>query len=232
MQVLAQFESKFKVNVRRLDKSDLPTKITETLYNLVGRTFNTIEDIHYSFDEDLNLTQKDKILKILDKFPTYDTIKINTGHVDRHKFIKLVGKDLLLDITVFKRMRSLRQNAYLHGGIIPAILEFEADIGSDWVQGKTDKELIALCKASIYQNVLGYTLKVDNVNGIDVYRIEGKHFSEMTTEEFNLAVDKVKEHYNPRMQELYGAKAGIPDPTGNNLHSDFKRQRLRNRTKI
>lgn len=119
----------------------------------------------------------------------------------------LQGKDLLVEVSVLSKSRSLNQNRYLHGVIIPCIQRFHYE-----TQG--EKLSMEECKAFIYTKILGARLQSREMFGKEVFVIETKHFSEMDTVEFNDAVALIQGYFNP-------IGLVIPDPSGKNLSIDF-----------
>lgn len=119
----------------------------------------------------------------------------------------LVGETLVFPLEKNYNKRSSKQNRYLHGVILPSIINFiKATEGTVYTKDKI--------KAFIYTNILEYSVESITVMGRECFNVVGKHFSEMTTKEFGEAVEIVREHF--AQQGLH-----IPEPTGDNLLNDY-----------
>src|SRR5665647_450766 len=120
-------------------------------------------------------------------------------------------KDVLLEINVkkFHRDRTAAQNRYLWGLVIPTIRAWQIETTGEC---NSKDGLYAFLRISI----VGQEVVIEEVAGIDCPVIRGKHFSAMTTVEFNEAIDKIIAHY----AEL-GLTIPLPVPGSNNTLSDF-----------
>ena len=120
------------------------------------------------------------------------------------------GKKLLMKLSVLTTKRSDAQNRYLHGVVCVSIMYWHK-------QNTGEKYTIDEVKAFIYMKILGYNLKCTTMLGQEVFIMEGKHFSQMNTVEFNEAKEKVQDYF---------AELGcvIPDPNQNNFITDFENE--------
>lgn len=231
MEVLGKFKQSIKILTRKVESSkQLSTILKDRLIELSKHTYSDIDALYDDLKIELTEKSKNAILDSLDISSDYGTLEIDFLHIHRAAFRKFLGKSLSLKISIFRKSRTGRQNRYLHGVVVPSVIEFETDRGADWVKNKTDEELIALCKANIYQGVLNYTFISETVNGRDVLIAQGKHFSEMSTVEFNNAVEIVRDYFNPLMQEFYNdTTKEIPLPQRENFYADVKQSIFRNK---
>ena len=108
-------------------------------------------------------------------------------------------KELHITVRVASKKRSLQQNAYFHGVIVPIV--------KDFLKGATgtlyDTEQT---KLFIYHELVGMEFRETEIAGKTYYELVGKRMSQRNTIEFNEA------------KELIQAKMGamdidIPDPT-------------------
>lgn len=136
----------------------------------------------------------------------------STIKIENHKSIliylqSMIGKRLSVNVELNYKERSPKQNRYLHGVILPCIINFIKE-----TSGETySKESV---KAFIYTKILGYELVSEEFLGETVYRLKGKHFSDMNTKEFGVAVELLRGHFAPQGLE-------IPEPTGDNFLADY-----------
>ena len=120
-------------------------------------------------------------------------------------------KDIPLEITFkkFYRKRSLAQNRWIWGVCVPAVIRWIKE-----TQGEThDKETIY---AYLRIRVIGQTVTIKRVMGVDIITTDGKRFSAMTTIEFSEAVEQIVQYYAER-----GMAIPLPQPKTNNLITDF-----------
>lgn len=120
--------------------------------------------------------------------------------------IDLVGNDIEFEkpVILFSK-RSLNQNRYLHGVVIPIILAWELERGSDWCAGKTKEQLFLLIKQHIYANILGQNIVEAVIDGRYYFTFDNKPMSKMSTLEFCKSVELIQLYYSRK--GLY-----IPDP--------------------
>jgi hypothetical protein len=116
---------------------------------------------------------------------------------------------LEINITKFHRKRTAAQNRYIWGLIIPTIRRWQIETTGEC---NSKDGLYAFLRISI----VGQEVIIDTVEGKDCPVIKGKHFSGMTTVEFNEAVDKIILHYGEK-----GLEIPLPIPGSNNTLSDF-----------
>ena len=137
----------------------------------------------------------------------------NLEIMDSHKLVRLLKKflDKPLEITLctFHRQRTLSQNRYCWGVIVPTV--------KGWLK-ETQGETYTKDEVYYYVNAkaLGRRVIIKEVAGEEVPILEGKRFSQMTTVEFAEAVDKIVEYFG----EL-GLEILLPKPKGSNLISEF-----------
>lgn len=118
------------------------------------------------------------------------------------------GKILDIVIKEFFEKRSNQQNRYLHGVVLPIIINWRKETtGEIWTMSQA--------KAFIYLSVLDYKVEsmIDNT-GREIFWFEGKHFSDMSTKEFNQRKEEVQKYF---------AELGvdIPDPRGGCTINDY-----------
>jgi hypothetical protein len=116
---------------------------------------------------------------------------------------------LEINITKFHRQRTAAQNRYIWGLVIPTVRQWQIETSGEC---NSKDGLYAFFRISI----VGQEVVIDTVEGKDCPVIKGKHFSAMTTVEFNEAIDKIILHY----AEL-GLEIPLPVPGSNNTLSDF-----------
>lgn len=107
-------------------------------------------------------------------------------------------KKLLLKLSIFRKKRSDAQNRYLHGVICIRVRSWHKHTQGEEISNDE-------AKAYIYSHVLGHELRMTNILGQYVFVMEGKHFSQMNTKEFNEAKEKVQAFFSP-------LGCDIPDP--------------------
>jgi hypothetical protein len=118
---------------------------------------------------------------------------------------------LQINITKFHRNRTIAQNNFIWGVVIPTVRA--------WMQ---ENEGTCPSKEAMYAYlrivVVGHEVVIENINGIDVPIVSGKRFSQMTTVEFAEAIDKIVAHYAEK-----GLEIPMPKPKTNNYLTDFTR---------
>jgi hypothetical protein len=116
-------------------------------------------------------------------------------------------EDLLVEVSLLKSKRSDKQNRYLHAVIVPCIQNWHYETQGTKISSDE-------AKAYIYTSVLKHKVVITEILGQEVITMQGKHFSEMNTVEFNEAKTEVQEFFAP-------LGCDIPDPRENNLNTDF-----------
>lgn len=162
---------------------------------------------------DLQLTQLE-LMAIKGKYHIQSTLNDEcTGTIFKHAgMVSQIlqnwhGLDLIETIQPFRKNRSLAQNRYLYGVIIPVIKNhFKQNTGEDMDKGTIEVYL--------YENVLGHTLERRTMLGVEVFVAKGKKFKEMTTVEFNDAKEIIQEYFAQ-------FECWIPDPREQNLLTDY-----------
>lgn len=122
----------------------------------------------------------------------------------------LKDKPLLFEVSILTNNRSLQQNRYLHGIIVPIICSWHKETQGF---GITSDQ----AKAFIYTNILEHKIVITEILGTEVITFEGKHFSKMTTTEFADSVKKVQSYFDEL--DVY-----IPDPKPKNTLDEFIEQ--------
>jgi hypothetical protein len=119
------------------------------------------------------------------------------------------GIPLEINIKKFHKLRTAAQNRYIWGLVIPTIRTWQIETTGEC---NSKDGLYAFLRISI----VGQEVIIEEISGVDCPIIKGKRFSEMTTVEFNEAIDKIILHY----AEL-GLTIPLPVPGSNNTLSDF-----------
>lgn len=120
-------------------------------------------------------------------------------------------KDTQLEITIkkFHRNRTVAQNSYIWGCVIPTIRAWMKERTGDC---PTKEGLYAYLRIK----VVGQEVIIEEINGVDVPVVSGKRFSQMTTVEFMVAIDKIILYYAEQELEIQ-----LPDSKTNNKTTDF-----------
>jgi hypothetical protein len=124
----------------------------------------------------------------------------------------LIGKDLKITFTPYRKIRTQAQNRYIHGVVVPVVQQWKKDTeGKDY----THDTIYTWLRCEI----VGDTIEIDEVIGIngDIVQVpvlKGKRFSKMTTKEFADAVNLI-------VDTLGTMGCFIPLPRENNLLRDF-----------
>lgn len=115
-------------------------------------------------------------------------------------------KRLLLDISIFRRRRTDKQNRYIHGPVCTRVMLWHLD--------NTGEKLSHDEVYAYLRRICGHRMKITMVNGTEVITMTGKRFSQMNTVEFGEAIDTLKAYFDPQGCE-------IPEPRGDNLWTDY-----------
>lgn len=118
---------------------------------------------------------------------------------------------LQINITKFHRDRTLAQNNYIWGVVIPTIRAWMQEMNGEC---PTKDGLYAYLRTE----VVGHEVTIETINGKDIQIVSGKRFSKMTTVEFAEAIDKIILYYAEQ-----GLEIPVPQPKTNNYLTDFTR---------
>lgn len=118
----------------------------------------------------------------------------------------LLDKELLIVIKPMEYRRSLAQNRYYWGVIVPTVRAWHKETQGTTIT-KDD------CHAYILSRVLEMKPIFVEVFGEEVMKFQWKTTSKMNTKEFNQFKENVQSFFDPLGCE-------IPDPKGNNMLSD------------
>lgn len=121
------------------------------------------------------------------------------------------GKELQISVERFYKNRSLRQNRYLHGVIVPCIRNHFREVEGVDLN-------IEEVKSFVYTKILGHRMYSKIILEEEVIVFEGKRFSQMKTVEFNEAVEIVQQYFNNPETNI---GLIIPDPVSENNLNDF-----------
>lgn len=117
------------------------------------------------------------------------------------------GVPVRISVTKLVRQRSLRQNAYLWGVIVPTV--------SAWMR---ETEGVKYTPDEVYTwlrlSLLDEKPVVKEIAGLEVIVMAGKRFSAMSTAEFSEAVDTI-------IRKMAERGCVVPLPKGENLLTDF-----------
>lgn len=135
--------------------------------------------------------------------------QIQAWKMFQRTFKKWVGIELLISIQPKRYKRSLAQNKFMHGVVVPYV--------KNWFREDQGKELT---KDEVYTwlriGLLGEKPKIMEVAGEQIVTLTSKRFSQMTTAEFATATDTI-------LKEMAIRGCIIPEPKkrGLNLLEDF-----------
>jgi hypothetical protein len=135
------------------------------------------------------------------------TLLLKHGKAFKRLTAKLVGQPLRVRFSVLRKKRSDAQNRYMWGVIVPTVAawlretqgeKYDKDDVYYWINGK----------------VLGRQVKIKEIAGEEIAVMQGKRFSQMTTVEFNDAVEQILQYF---------AEMGlvIPEPRQHNFLHEF-----------
>ena len=116
------------------------------------------------------------------------------------------GVDIEVTIRKHRRNRTNRQNRYIHGVIVPTV--------SAWVKNTQGTKISHDECYYMLRQVVGDSLHITTIAGMQVISLGGKRFSAMNTLEFSDAIEKIKGFYSPK-------GCDIPDPVGENYLNSF-----------
>ncbi len=139
------------------------------------------------------------------------SIKLEHHRVMRRVLQLWAGKRLILTVGVFRRRRTEAQNRYMWGYLVPAV--------KGWME---DKDGRSYSKDAVYvylRKLCGHEIVIEMIRGEEVITQKGKRFSQMTTVEFNKAVEHLQHHFGKK--GLY-----LDDPTEDNMLPDFLQARI------
>lgn len=123
--------------------------------------------------------------------------------VYRRAFKKFVGTEVRVTITPLVYKRSDAQNRYLWGYIVPAV--------KDWLyETQGEKYSPDYVYTWLRIELLGEVPKIATIMGTEIVTMVGKRFSQMSVQEFTVAVDTIKAKMSERGLIL-------KDPRKNNM---------------
>ena len=134
-------------------------------------------------------------------------IKLTFGKALKRVVGSLIGKQLEVAFKLLKYNRSNAQNRWLWGVAYPTVIAWTLETTGETVS----KEAV---HAHALQEILGYIVKVEEYQGVEVIFMEGKSTKNLNTKEFNNFKEKLQRYY-----AVLGCD--ISDPRGNNYISDF-----------
>lgn len=139
------------------------------------------------------------------------SIKLEHHRVMRRALQPWAGKRLMLMVGVFRRRRTEAQNRYMWGYVVPRV--------KGWME---DKDGRPYSKDAVYvflRKLIGHEIQVEVIEGQEIIFMREKRFSQMTTVEFNKAIQRIQKHF---------AKKGldIADPSEDNMLPDFLQVRI------
>jgi hypothetical protein len=126
----------------------------------------------------------------------------------------LFGEQMQINITKFHRDRTLAQNNYVWGIVIPTIRAWQKETTGEC---NTKEAIYAFLRTGI----VGDEVIIETVDGVDTLVITGKRFSQCNTVEFAERVDKVIAYYAERDLVI-----PVPIPKTNNYLTDFTKLNL------
>lgn len=135
------------------------------------------------------------------------TIELEHEGVMARLFQPWVGKRLNLDVSIFRRRRSDRQNRYVHGPVVNRVRIFEYE--------RTGILLSHDATYAFLRNICGHKMHIDVIDGRDIITMTGKRFSQMTTVEFEEAMTTVRDYFEER-------GCHIEEPQGESLWTDYQ----------
>lgn len=119
------------------------------------------------------------------------------------------GKELHIKLKVFRKNRSLAQNRYIHGVVVPSIMAWYLETQGEKL---THDEVYTWLRTGLLDD----KVEVREILGEQVVTIVGKRFSKMNTKEFTDAIETII----AKMAEL---DCYIQLPKENNMLSDYAR---------
>lgn len=136
-------------------------------------------------------------------------LKLKHWRVLRRVLFGWMDKELETELKPMRYKRSLAQNRYMWGVIVPTVQAFIKETSGEVKSKDAVYAFINTC-------VLGYEVEVQTIFGREVLIMKGKRFSEMNTKEFADAVDKIIAHF-----DALGCYIQLPREKTNNTLTDF-----------
>jgi hypothetical protein len=121
-------------------------------------------------------------------------------------------EELEIYIKKFRKQRTVAQNSYLWGVVIPTVRAWMKENNGACPSAEAIYAILRI-------KVVGQEVIIEEIDGHDVPIISGKRFSEMNTLEFTEAVDKIILYYAEQ-----GLEIPLPKPKSNNFINDFMHQ--------
>ena len=136
------------------------------------------------------------------------TIQLPGGPPMQRALAGLTRDGVEVEVTVRRhtKRRTAAQNRYIHGVIVPVV--------QHWLRESQGENVNHDNCYYMLRQIVGDSLQIKLVGGIQVISLTGKRFSEMNTQEFGEAVEKIKVYFSPK-------GCAIPDPTQHNFINDF-----------
>jgi hypothetical protein len=127
--------------------------------------------------------------------------------------ILYIHKDTPLEVNLkkFHRQRTVAQNSYVWGVMIPTIRSWQLETTGSC---NSEEAIYAFLRIT----VIGDEVVIEEVQGVDTAVVKGKRFSQCTTVEFAERVDKIILYYAER-----GLEIKLPVPKSNNYLNNFSR---------
>ena len=201
---------------RYLEDSNVPKYVREAVEDMKDQVFTSekhfVDELGHILDSAEKANKfKHKALKALVFKSDASTIIVDDDHIIPRTMMRFFGKHLELSISVFRPKRTLAQNRYLHGVVVPTVI--------GWAYENTGIEYsIDEIKQFIYEHVLKQRNVLKQVLGVEVSVHTFKRFSEMTTVEFNDAVEFLQGYFAPK-------GCHIPNPTQNSFIADYVKKK-------
>lgn len=120
---------------------------------------------------------------------------------------KLINADLSVKISKNIKHRSVQQNRYYWGVVIPTIIAGIKE--QEGIRYSPEEIHLIICKL-----ILKIQYKVIEYEGETIITLNNKRTSEMTTEEFVEFINDIQQHFAER-------DIIIPDPKNENFFNDF-----------
>lgn len=176
----------------------------EKSYELLGKLVEvTGKVVVYEWDSE-NGGKLQPIERVVDREPM---LSLNQVVAFRRIIIGLFGYNLEIKVQPHRSKRSLAQNRYIWGVVVPCVRAWLKETeGKVW-----EKEEVYVW---LRTGVLGDTVKITEIMGTQVLTMTGKRFSAMNTKEFTVAVETL-------MQKLAFQGCVVPEPRQDNFLQEF-----------
>lgn len=141
--------------------------------------------------------------------PDCKSLEIDFASSIARQLYPIKDVQLQINITKFHRNRTIAQNNYIWGVVIPTVRAWMREMNGEC---PSKEGLYAFLRIG----VVGQEVVIETIDGVDTPIVSGKRFSEMTTVEFAEAIDKIVLHYANK-----GLEIQLPQPKTNNYITDF-----------